>query len=235
MAPNHAPTALISPELYDLWAHSDCYHCSFLLKPDPVLDAVMENTKAKGVESEQAVSPAQGKFMHLLMLSMGAKHVLEVGSLGGYSAIWMARALPDNGKVIALELEELHAKLIEENVANAGLSSKVKVIVGDALESMQRMDPDPAAPFDFVFIDADKKNNVNYFVQAKRLLRKGGVIMVDNFGRRGRLVDPDNHEPSIEGTRNLLRHIKDDPEVEAVTVHTVGEKGYDGFLFAVRK
>ncbi|KAJ7059741.1 O-methyltransferase [Mycena amicta] len=224
----------MSPELYSLWARSDQYHNSFLLKPDPVLDAVQENTKAQGVDYEIAVSPALGKLLNLLLLSIGAKRVLEVGSLGGYSAIWMARALPDDGEVVALELEELHAKVIEENVANAGLSNKVRVIVGAALPSMQAM-PDTQPKFDLVFIDADKENNVNYFIQGKRLIRKGGIIIVDNVGRRGRLIDPENKDPSIEGTRALLKYIKDDPEVEATTIHTVGEKGFDGFLYALVK
>ncbi|KAF7289866.1 hypothetical protein MIND_01361000 [Mycena indigotica] len=231
---NSRSSELMSPELYSLWAQSDRYHNSFLLKPDPILDAVQEHTKARGVDYEIAVSPAQGKFMNLLLLSIGAKRVLEVGSLGGYSAIWMARALPEDGEVVALELEELHAKVIEENINSAGLSNKVRVVVGRALPSLQAM-PDSEPKFDFVFIDADKESNVDYFIQAKRLTRKGGIIMVDNVGRRGRLVDPENTESSVEGTRALLRYIKDDKDVEATTIHTVGEKGFDGFLYAFLK
>ncbi|KAJ7472530.1 O-methyltransferase, partial [Mycena latifolia] len=165
--------------------------------------------------------------------SIGAKRVLEVGSLGGYSVICMACALPEGGQVIALELEELHAHVLEENVKNARLSSKVKVIVGPAYASMQAMEADPNSPFDLVFIDADKPSNVKYFTEAKRLLRKGGVIIVDNFGRSGAVADPSNTKPSVEGVRALLRYIKDDLEVEATTIHTVGAKGFDGFLYAV--
>ncbi|KAJ7452219.1 O-methyltransferase [Mycena latifolia] len=219
----------------ELWTRADQYHNAFLLKPDPVLEAVQENTKAKGIEYEIAVSPAQGKFLNLLLQSIGAKRVLEVGSLGGYSAIWMARALPEGGQVIALELEELHAQAIEENVKNAGLSSKVKVIVGPAHASMQAMEADPNAPFDLVFIDADKPSNTKYFIEAKRLLRKGGIIIVDNVGRSGRVADHSNTNASLEGVRELLRYIKDDREVEATTIHTVGEKGFDGFLYALLK
>ncbi|KAJ7109556.1 O-methyltransferase [Mycena crocata] len=219
-----------------IWTRSDHYHNSFLIKPDPVLDAVVENTKAKGIDYEIAVSPALGKFLNLLLLSIGAKRVLEVGSLGGYSAIWMARALPQGGEVVALELEELHAQAIEENVKHAGLTSKVKVIVGPAHKSMKNIQPAADSElFDLVFIDADKPNNVNYFVEAKRLLRKGGVIIVDNVGRRGLPADPNNKDSSVEGVRGLLRYIKDDEEVEATTIHTVGEKGFDGFLYAFKK
>ncbi|KAJ7495103.1 O-methyltransferase-domain-containing protein [Mycena latifolia] len=205
----------------------------------PRFEAVQENTKAKGIDYEIAVSPAQGKFLNLLLQSIGAKRVLAVESLGGYSAIWMARALLEDGQVIALELEELHAQAIkyhdpgqdhlltscrndehvanpytsptqaiEENVKNAGLSSKVKVIVGPAHASMQAM----------------------YFLEAKRLLRKGGIIIVDNIGRSGRVADHSNTNASLEGVRELLRYIKDGPQVEATTIHTVGENGFDGFL-----
>ncbi|KAJ6545405.1 O-methyltransferase-domain-containing protein [Mycena capillaripes] len=226
----------ISPELRDLWTRADQYHNSFLLKPDAVLESVQTLSKERGIEYEIAVSPALGKFLNLLLLSIGAKRVLEVGSLGGYSAIWMARALPDDGKVIALELEPLHVQVIEENVKNAGLSSKVQVIVGPAHASMQAMStPTDPEKFDLVFIDADKENNTNYFVEAKRLVRKGGIIIVDNVGRRGRPAEPSASDPSVEGVRGLLRYIKDDNEVEATTIHTVGEKGFDGFLYAFVK
>jgi len=179
------------------------------------------------------VSAAQGKFLQLQLLAIKAKRVLEVGSLGGYSAIWMARALPEDGELVALEVEKLHAEVIEENVRNAGLSSKVTVILGRAHESMKAM---PASePFDLVFIDADKPNNTNYFIEAKRLVRKGGIIIVDNVGRGGRLADENNSDAMLDGVRELLRHIKDDTDVEATTIHTVGEKGFDGFVYAIRK
>ncbi|KAJ7695330.1 O-methyltransferase, partial [Mycena olivaceomarginata] len=224
--------SMITQEILDLWTRSDHYTNSFLLRPDPVLEGVVQNTMDKGVDHEIAVSPAQGKFLNLILLSIGAKRVLEVGSLGGYSAIWMARALPDDGEVVTLELDELHAQVIAENVKNAGLSSRVKVIVGPAHESMLAMQPEPQAPFDFVFIDADKESATKYFLEAKRLLRKGGVIIVDNVGQ-GWPVDPLNTQPGIEGARELLRYIKDDTEAEATVIHTVGAKGFDGFLYAI--
>ncbi|KAJ6566569.1 O-methyltransferase MdmC [Mycena capillaripes] len=222
----------ISQESLDLWTRSDHYTNSFLIKPDPVLDAVVQNTMDKGVEHEIAVSPAQGKFLNLILLSIGAKRVLEV--YASYSAIWMARALPDDGELVTLELDELHAQVIAENVKNAGLSSKVKVIVGPAHESMLAMQPEHQAPFDFVFIDADKESVTKYFMEAKRLLRKGGVIIVDNVGQ-GWPVDPSNTEPGIEGARELLRYVKEDTEIEATVIHTVGAKGFDGFMYAICK
>ncbi|KAF7359915.1 hypothetical protein MVEN_00717400 [Mycena venus] len=219
---------VFSPEAYEVWTRSDEYHNSFLIKPDAALEAIVKSNSY-----ELAVSTAHGKFLNLLLLSIGAKRVLEVGSLAGYSAIWMARALPDDGEVISLELDPFLVQTIEENVKNAGLSSKVKVIAGPALSSMQGMQPE--TPFDFVFIDADKENNTNYFIEAKRLVRKGGVIMVDNVGQSGGPRKLQNTHPWIEGVRQLLRYIKDDTEVEATTIHTVGEKGFDGFLYAIRK
>ncbi|KAK7007587.1 O-methyltransferase-domain-containing protein [Favolaschia claudopus] len=223
----------IPDELQSLFTRSDAYHNSFLIKPDPILDFVQKNTQDKGIEYDMAVSPAQGKFLQLILLSTGAKRVLEVGSLAGYSAIWMARALPDDGEVVALELEPSHAQALEENVKAAQLSSKIKVIVGPAHQSMK--DLPSAKPFDLVFIDADKQNNTNYFIEGKRLVRKSGVIIVDNVGRNGRPADLDDHDAKVEGVRGLLRYIKDDAEVEATTIHTVGEKGFDGFLYAIRK
>ncbi|KAJ6569105.1 O-methyltransferase family 3 protein [Mycena capillaripes] len=232
---NRARNTVLTPEVYDLFARSEAYHDAHLIKPDPVLDAALENAKKQGIEVEVAAAPSQAKFLHLVLLSMRAKRVLEVGTLWGYGAIWMARALPEDGEVVALELDPVSAKVTEENAAAAGVGKKLRVIVGPALTSMQAMEPDPSAPYDLVFIDADKRNDVNYFVQAKRLLRPGGVIVVDNVGRRGRLPDEDCDEPSVIGTRELLKYIKNDPEVEATTIHTVGEKGFDGILFAYVK
>ncbi|KAJ7035947.1 O-methyltransferase-domain-containing protein [Mycena alexandri] len=157
------------------------------------------------VRYEIAVSAALGKFLQSQLLAIKAKRVLEVGSLGGYSAIWMARALPGDGELVALEVEKLHAEVIEENVRNAGLSSKVKVILGLAHESMKAMPSSES--FDLVFIDADKPNSTSYFIEAKRLLRKGGIIIVDNVGRGGQLADESNSDEMLDGVRALLRHI----------------------------
>ncbi|KAJ7451999.1 O-methyltransferase-domain-containing protein [Mycena latifolia] len=220
------------PTSLEDWARSDQYLNSFLHTPDAVLDAALTNSSANGLP-EIAVSAAQGKFLHLLVASLGAKRVLEVGTLGGYSTIWLARALPVDGELVTLELSELHAKVAQQNIDRAGLTSKIQILVGPAHESMQQMQPAP--PFDFIFIDADKQGNKMYFAEAKRLVRKGGIIIVDNVVRYGRVADPNYTDPQVEGVRALLQSVKGDPEVDATTMGTVGDKGYDGFLYAVKK
>ncbi|KAJ7613640.1 O-methyltransferase family 3 protein [Mycena polygramma] len=214
------------------WTRSDQYHNSFLLPQDPILDAVLKNSTAKGLP-EIAVSAAQGKFLNLLVTSIGAKRILEVGTLGGYSTIWLARALPADGELITLEYSEKHAQVAQENIDHAGLADKVKIIVGLGHESMLAMHP--SVPFDFIFIDADKPSNVKYFTEAKRLVRKGGVIIVDNVVRYGRVADPEYSDSNVEGVRGLLQLVKGDPDVDATTIATVGDKGYDGFMYAIRK
>ncbi|KAL0945951.1 hypothetical protein HGRIS_012229 [Hohenbuehelia grisea] len=215
-----------------IWTRSDKYHNSFLIKPDDGLDKAVANSAAHGLD-DIAVSPAQGKFLALIAKSINARRILEVGTLGGYSAIWFARALPDDGEVVTLELLEDHAKIARENLEAAGVSSKVKVIVGHATETLKDVPSDPK--FDLAFIDADKENNLAYYNEAKRVVRSGGVIIVDNVGRRGRVADPSQTDESLEGVRALLAALKDDPEVEGTTIATVGEKGFDGFLYSVCK
>ncbi|KAG8948974.1 hypothetical protein FRC04_009175 [Tulasnella sp. 424] len=216
---------------YDDWLRSDQYHNSFLVKPDPALDSVNEVGAQNGLPPI-AVSTAQGKFLSLLVMSVGAKKIIEVGTLAGYSTIWMAKALPDDGKIITFELEEKHAQVARENLNKANLSHKVDVIVGPAAESLPKITGD--GTFDLAFIDADKEGNLEYFKQAKRLVRSKGVIIVDNVVRNGKVAVPEATNSSIEGVRRLLEHIKGDTEVEATTLATVGEKGYDGLLYAVK-
>ncbi|KAK0222421.1 O-methyltransferase-domain-containing protein [Armillaria nabsnona] len=223
-----APTTLVD------WDRSDKYHNSHLLQKDQTLEFTVQNSEANGLPTI-AVSPAQGKFLYLLAKSIGAKRILEVGTLGGYSSIHLARALPDDGKLVTLELKERHAKIATENITRAGVASKVNVIVGPALASLQKMASEPK--FDFVFIDADWDNILNYFTESKRLVRKGGVIVVDNVvqnGCVGNFADTITSELTA-GVRKLLSALKDDNEVEATTIGTAGEKGYDGFLYAIRK
>ncbi|TFK29492.1 S-adenosyl-L-methionine-dependent methyltransferase [Coprinopsis marcescibilis] len=221
-----------TPTTIDDWTRSDTYHNSFLLSEDPVQEATVKNNKDKGLPNI-AVSAAQGKFLNLLAQSAGAKRILEVGTLGAYSTIWLARALPKDGSLVTLELDEHHAKVAKENLTNAGFADQVQVIVGLAAESLKTLSADP--PFDFAFIDADKTGNATYFAEAKRLVRKGGVIIVDNVVRSARVSDPAYTDANVEGVRNLLKSIKGDSEVEATTIGTVGDKGYDGFLYAIRK
>lgn len=214
------------------WARSDNYFESFLIPDDPVLDATVKNCDEKGLP-DIAVSPAQGKFIYLLLRSIGAKRVLELGTLGGYSAIWLAKALPDDGEVVTMELLDHHAKVAAENVEAAGLSNKVKIIVGRAVEELEKLEPSP--PFDLVFIDADKPSNPEYFKHAKRLTRPGGIIIVDNVVRQGRVSDPEYTDANAEGVRQLVHAIKTDLDVDSTVIQTVGIKGHDGFLYALRK
>ncbi|KAJ3746492.1 O-methyltransferase family 3 protein [Lentinula detonsa] len=213
------------------WARSDIYHNSFLIPQDPVLDAALKNSVANGLP-EIAVSVAQGKFLHLQARSIQAKRILEVGTLGGYSTIWLGRALPEDGELITLEINSKHAKIAEENLYNAGLFPKCKVITGPGHESMVNLPSE--SKFDLIFIDADKPSNLKYFTEAKRLIRQGGIIIVDNVVRFGRVADPEQSDANIEGVRLLLNALKSDQDVDATTMATVGEKGYDGFIYAIR-
>ena len=148
-----------------------------------------------------------------------------------YSTIWLARALPEDGELITCEISVEYGKIAQKNIDNAELNNKVKIIIGSATQTVSDLKPD--ASFDLAFIDADKQSNVEYFIQAKRLVRKGGVIIVDNVVRNGRVADPEQSDPSIDGVRRLLEYIQKDRTVEATTLGTVGEKGYDGFLYAI--
>ncbi|KAJ3919618.1 S-adenosyl-L-methionine-dependent methyltransferase [Lentinula edodes] len=214
------------------WTKSDAYHNSFLIPKDEVMEFALKNSIDKGLP-DIAVSPAQGKLLNLLAQSVGAKYILEVGTLGGYSSIWMGRALPKDGKLITLEINETHAKVAGENFAKAGLGDKCEVILGPAYESMIGLRP--KIPFDLVFIDADKRSYPKYFAEAKRLVKKGGVIIVDNVVRYGQVNDMSVNDPDTVGIRELLAYIKQDKEVEATTIATVGERAFDGFLYAIRK
>ncbi|PPQ99298.1 hypothetical protein CVT24_009166 [Panaeolus cyanescens] len=232
-AVRHYPAMAFTQEHAENWKRSDAYFNSFLLKEDPILDATLQNSRNQGLDNI-AVSAAQGKLLHLLAKSMQAKRIVEVGLLGGYSTIWLARALPDDGKLITFEIDSHSVKVAGENLNNAGLADKVEIVLGPAAEELPKLKADE--PFDLIFIDADKPSNPIYFKEAKRLVRKGGVIIVDNVVRRGKVADPQyQDDPNLQGVRDLVHLIKDDPEVEATTIATVGEKGYDGFLYAVRQ
>jgi len=212
------------------WRRSDEYHNSFLIKKDDVLDAALANSDAIDT---MAVSAAQGKMLMLLAVSINAKRILEVGTLAGYSTIWLGKALPEDGKLVTLELVEKHAQVAKENIATAGLLSLIEVITGPAIDSLRKLQPEPH--FDLAFIDADKPSNVAYFLEAKRLVRKGGIIIVDNVVRRGLVADPNYSDENVEGVRALLKLIQGDEEVDAISIGMVGEKGHDGFLYAIRK
>ncbi|KAJ8081683.1 hypothetical protein PM082_007529 [Marasmius tenuissimus] len=219
----------------EIWTREDKYQSSFLVAQDDALDFAVQNSSQKGLP-DIAVSPLQGKFLYLISKSIQATRILEVGTLGGYSAVWFSRSLPAKGELVTLELKEEHAKVARENLEKAGadVSARVKIIVGPAHESLAKLKPEPQ-PFDLAFIDADKSHFTTYYTEAKRLLRSGGVIIIDNMIRGGGVSDPSNTEPYNVKIRELLEFLKDDTEVEATTIGTVGVKGYDGFSYIVKK
>jgi predicted O-methyltransferase YrrM len=213
------------------WQAVDSLFSQTLIADDEPLEAVRA-ARAAGLP-DIGVAPNQGKLLHLLARSVGARSVLEIGTLGGYSTIWLARALPDDGRLTTLELDPRHAEVARANVAHAGFGRIVDVRVGPALDSLAVLAGEGGPPFDFVFIDADKSNNANYFERAVALSRPGGLIVVDNVVRAGAVADASSDDPSVVGSRHLLDVAGADSRVAATAVQTVGSKGYDGFLLAL--
>jgi predicted O-methyltransferase YrrM len=213
------------------WERVDAFFESHLVPPDPVLEACLRASEAARLPSIQ-VSPSQGKLLHLLARAIGARRILEVGTLGGYSTIWLARALPEDGHLISLELDPRHAEVARANLRRAGLESRVEVRVGPAIESLPKLAEEGGAPFDLVFIDADKPSTRAYFEWAERLSRPGALIVVDNVVRRGELANAASADPNVLGMRAFVESLTNDPAVTATGIQTVGRKGYDGFLLA---
>ncbi|MFN2479560.1 MAG: O-methyltransferase [Pseudonocardiaceae bacterium] len=215
------------------WTAVDDYITSALLEPDEALDAALASSAAAGLPAI-AVSPPQGKLLNLLARMMNARRILEFGTLGGYSTIWLARALPPAGRLITLESVRKHAEVACANIARAGLADLVDVRVGEALDTVPRLAEDIGGElFDLVFIDADKPHNADYFAWSVHLTRPGGVIIVDNVVRSGNVLDADTADPNVRGVRRLNEVMAADPSVSATTIQTVGAKGYDGFAIAV--
>jgi predicted O-methyltransferase YrrM len=212
------------------WNQIDRYLTDALLPRDTLLEAALEASEAAGLPAIN-VAPNQGKLLHLLARSLGARKILEVGTLGGYSTIWLARALPGDGRLISLELDPKHAEVARDNLARAGLAEVAEVRVGPALESLPKLVTE--APFDFVFIDADKANIPEYFGWALQLSRVGSVIVVDNVIRKGAVLDPASSDPNVQGVRRLNELVKREPRVSATALQTVGSKGHDGLLLAL--
>jgi predicted O-methyltransferase YrrM len=213
------------------WTAVDDYFNGALIPADPTLDAARERSAAEGLP-DIAVSAAQGKMLHLLAQIAGARRILEVGTLGGYSAIWMARALPADGVLISLELDPHHAEVARENLKAAGVDDRAQVRVGRAVDSLAALAEEGADPFDLVFIDADKPSNPDYLRWALRLSHPGTVIVVDNVARGGAVADPDSTNAAVLGVRALADLLHDEPRVHATAIQTVGAKGYDGFILA---
>ena len=210
------------------WEEVDRYIGETLVRPDEALEAALEASDAAGLPAI-SVSPAHGKFLWLLARMLNAKRILEIGTLGGYSAIWLARGLAPGGRLVTLEALEKHAAVARKNIARASLAHVVDIRVGQALDTL----PGLEGPFDLTFIDADKQNNAEYFRRALKLSRAGSVIVVDNVVREGAVIDTRSRDVSVQGVRRLNELIAAEPRVAATAIQTVGIKGYDGFAIAL--
>lgn len=215
-----------------VWSAVDRYFEERLLGSDDVLDHAL-TTSTEAALPVIAVSPSQGKLLYLLAAGIRAGSILEIGTLGGYSAIWMGRALREGGRMVSLEAEARHAEVAKLNLAKAGLSEKVEIWIGQALDLLPRVAAAGGGPFDFTFIDADKGNIPEYFDWAVKLSRPGAMIVVDNVVRSGEVLDRDSASDDIGGIRRFTEMIAGDNRVTATTIQTVGSKGHDGFTLAI--
>ncbi len=214
-----------------VWTDVDRYF-DRLISPDTALDAAVAANRKADLPAID-VTPLQGKFLELLVRLAGARRVLEIGTLGGYSTLWLARALPQDGKVITLELEPRHADIARTNLHNGGVLDRVDIRVGPAAESLQALVASGAAPFDFIFIDADKAGYPDYLDWSLKLSRPGTLIVADNVVRDGKVTEPDNPDPNIQGVRRFTDLIAAEPRLSTTVIQTVGSKGYDGFALAI--
>jgi predicted O-methyltransferase YrrM len=213
------------------WTAVDHYITDLFVPPDPALDGALRASEEAGLPSYH-VSPNQGKLLMMVAQILGARSILEIGTLGGYSTIWLARALPPGGRLITLEANAKHARIAAENIARAGLANVVEVIVGKALETLPQLAVENRGPFDLIFIDADKQNNPGYFQWAMKLSRPGSLIITDNVVRDGRVIDANSNDASVQGVRRGLEMAAAESRMCATAIQTVGSKGYDGFAIA---
>lgn len=216
----------------ELWTAVDDYLDGLLMPPDPVLEAVIEASNAAGLPAI-AVTPTQGKLLHLLARMQRARSILEIGTLGGYSTVWLARALPPDGRLVTLEADPKHYEMARANLERAGLAAMVEQRLGPALETLPQIAAEGLEPFDFIFIDADKENYAAYLAWALRLSRVGTAILADNVIRDGEVANAATTDPRVLGVRRFLEVMAAEPRVSATTIQTVGSKGYDGFALAL--
>ena len=209
------------------WTAVDDYFTELLVGQDPALEAALADSEAAGLPAIH-VAPNQGKLLMLFARMIGARRILEIGTLGGYSSIWLARALPEGGKLLTLEFEARHAEVARRNIARAGLSDRVEIHLGPAIETLRRLVAERQALFDLVFIDADKENNPDYFAWAMKLARRGSLIIADNVVREGAVTDARTRDRSVRGIRRFNEMVAAEPRVTATAIQTVGSKGYDG-------
>jgi predicted O-methyltransferase YrrM len=210
------------------WTAVDQYIAETLISPDQALEAALEASTAAGLPGI-SVTPCQGKLLQLLAKSHGARTILEIGTLGGYSTIWLARALPPGGRLVTLEVNRQYAKVARENLGRANLLEFVDLRVGPALDSLPRLESEQRGPFDLIFIDADKASTADYFRWGLKLSRCGSLIIVDNVVRKGALVDEANTDSGVQGMRRFMKVLSTERRVSATVIQTVGSKGYDGF------
>lgn len=220
---------MTTPELQTVFTRTEDYLASYLIPQDDVLDKIRSNSKEQGLRNV-AVSPAQGIFLNLLVRSLGAKRILEIGTLGAFSTVCFARGIPEDGKITTLEIDPHCAKVATDHLNLAGVLHKVDLVLGKAQETLKTLTPG----YDLIFIDADEESFVDYYKLSKPLVRKGGVILVDNVVLDGRVSDLDNHDSRPEGVRRMLEAIKGDTDVSPVAIPTATRKGYDGMIYMVR-
>lgn len=216
----------------ELWTTVDQYIADHLSPADPALQAALDTSAAAGLPAIN-VSPNQGKLLHIFARLLGARAILEIGTLGGYSSIWMGRALAAGGRLITLEADPGHARLAQENVARAGLQDRVEIRVGKALDTLPQLAAEGAPPFDLIFIDADKTNTAPYFEWALKLGRIGSLIVVDNVVRKGAVADRGSDDADVQGMQRFYEMAAAERRVTATAIQTVGGKGYDGFSVAL--
>jgi predicted O-methyltransferase YrrM len=219
------------PESPDLFAIIDYYIAELFAPTDAAMESALKEARTSGLPEIQ-VSATQGKFIYLLAKLVGARRILEIGTLGGYSTIWLARALPEDGRLVTLELEAAHAEAARSNIARAGLSAKVEIIVGSALQTLPQICDEAAGTFDLVFLDADKENYVNYLPHIMRGVHSGSLILADNVIRRGTVMAPRLDDPSAGAARAFNAMLAADDRLEALVLQQVGVKGHDGLAMA---
>lgn len=216
----------------ETWIAVEDYLTEMVIRPDAVLDAVAQSSRAAGLPPI-AVAPPDGKLLQLLARLTGARRILEIGTLAGYSTIWLARALAPGGRLTTLEIDPAHAEMARANIARAGLAGVVDLRLGPAIETLPKLVAEGAGPFDLTFIDADKESSLDYFRWAQKLSRPGSVIVVDNVVRKGKVIEADSGDESVRGVRRLFEYLRQTSDVSATVLQTVSSKGYDGFVVAL--
>jgi len=214
------------------WTEVDEYFAERLARNDAALQAALADSETEGLPAI-SVTPTQGKFLQLLVRIRKAQRILEIGTLGGYSTIWMGRALAPGGTIVTLEIDPKHAEVAHRNIERAGLRGRVEIRVAPAAESLAQMKQEHVDPFDLVFIDADKASTAAYYDASVELSRAGSLIVIDNVARQGKVIEADTDDASVQGIRTAVDRIAGDPRVSATAIQTVSSKGYDGFLLAV--